>query len=195
MESLSWEMYAKGCFALSMYLMEILMNTSKVQEHWSHKLEISQKEMQLEQIRACTELGQRCLKFNPEERPYALRWPTFRSRTLGPKTMARILKTLTQAITKFYARDTEDMSLEELYRGVSNIVLHGKKGEELYSTVETAMASEVRSLCSPLDDAAPVDSAFFLQELLTKWDRHITALRMTCDVFSYMDRMYIPDSQ
>jgi len=107
-------------------------------------LEISQKEMQLEQIRACTELGQRCLKFNPEERPCtqtiidileetereewcidlidpgassdALRWPTFRSRTLGPKTMARILKTLTQAITKFYARDTEDMSLEESYR-------------------------------------------------------------------------------
>ena len=57
------------------------------------------------------------------------------------------------------------------------------------------MASEVRSLCSPLDDAAPADSAFFLQELLTKWDRHITALRMTCDVFSYMDRMYIPDSR
>ena len=100
-------------------------------------MEISQKEMQLEQMRACTELGQRCLKFNPEERPCtqtiidileetereewcidlidpgassdALRWPTFRSRTLGPKT-------LTQAITKFYARDTEDMSLEELYR-------------------------------------------------------------------------------
>jgi cullin 3 len=59
--------------------------------------------------------------------------------------------------------------------------------------VETAITSEVQSLCRPLDDAAaPVDSALFLQELLTRWARYSFALQFTCDVFMYMDRTFVP---
>ncbi|OEL18922.1 Cullin-3B [Dichanthelium oligosanthes] len=70
------------------------------------------------------------------------------------------------------------------------MVLH-KKGEELYSTMETAMTSGVQSLCRPLD-AAPADGTLFLQELLAKWNRHIKAVNFTRDILMYMDRTYTP---
>lgn len=31
----------------------------------------------------------------------------------------------------------------------------------------------------------------FLQELLTKWNQHIWALQIICDVFRYMDNTYV----
>ncbi|RCV05578.1 hypothetical protein SETIT_1G094400v2, partial [Setaria italica] len=78
---------------------------------------------------------------------------------------------------------------------VYNMVLH-RKGEELYSVMETAMVSEVQSLCRPLNDTAPEeDDALFLQELLAKWNRHTRAVKMTRDILLYMDRTYVPTNR
>nr|CAB3502688.1 unnamed protein product [Digitaria exilis] len=42
---------------------------AEVLERWWHKVEKSQKEQQLEQIRLCTKVGQRCLDYDPAKRP------------------------------------------------------------------------------------------------------------------------------
>lgn len=217
--------FKSDIYSLGIIIIEILTGdkdypeVEKVQEHWSHKLKGSQKEVQLEQIRVCTELGQSCLGYNPETRPCAetinhilkqteSEEPTIKpgasSRVVGPrrlqmriptpdpKVIARSFRMCKQAIHKIYAGDTKDMSAEELYRVGYNLCIY-KKGGELYSVVETAITSEVQSLCRPLDDAAaPVDSALFLQELLTRWARYSFALQFTCDVFMYMDRTFVP---
>ena len=63
-----------------------------------------------------------------------------------------------------------------------------KKGAELYSAMETAMASEVQSLWRALNDAAPAE---FLQEMLAKWNQHIEAVKMTRDMLMYMDWTFV----
>ncbi|CAL5060399.1 unnamed protein product [Urochloa decumbens] len=67
--------FKSDIFSLGVIIIEIL--TSKkdypdvkdVLERWRHKVEQSQKEQQLEQIRVCTKLGQRCLDYDPAKRP------------------------------------------------------------------------------------------------------------------------------
>ncbi|CAL5060398.1 unnamed protein product [Urochloa decumbens] len=109
--------------------------------------------------------------------------------TIDPETVAITCKAVTQTICELYAQGNISMSFEDLYRGAYNMILH-KKGEELYSVVETTMTSEVQSLCRPLD-AAPADGAAFLQELLAKWNQHIKAVNMIRDMLMYMDRTYV----
>ncbi|CAN6230252.1 unnamed protein product [Urochloa humidicola] len=75
-------------------------------------------------------------------------------------------------------------------KGAYNLVLQ-KKGEELYSVVETTMTSEVQSLCRALD-VAPADGTVFLQELLAKWNQHIKAVNMIRVMLMYMDRTFVP---
>ena len=71
-----------------------------------------------------------------------------------------------------------------------------KKGAELYSAMETAMASEVQSLWRTLNEAAPAEGgAAFLQELLAKWNQHIEAVKMTRDLLMYMDRTFVPTNR
>ena len=67
-----------------------------------------------------------------------------------------------------------------------------KKGAELYSAMETAMASEVQSLWRALNHAAPADGgAAFLQELLARWNQHVEAVKMTRDMLLYMDWTFV----
>jgi len=71
-----------------------------------------------------------------------------------------------------------------------------KKGAELYSAMETAMASEVQSLWRTLNEAAPAEGgAAFLQELLAKWNQHIEAVKMTRDMLMYMDWTFVPTNR
>ncbi|CAL5060402.1 unnamed protein product [Urochloa decumbens] len=107
-----------------------------------------------------------------------------------PEFVARVCKAVTQAICELYALGSTKMSLEDLYRDVYDVVLH-KKGDELYTTMEITMTSEVQSLCSLLD-AAPEDDALFLQELLAKWNCHVRAVKMTRNILLYLDRTFVP---
>ncbi|CAL4890135.1 unnamed protein product [Urochloa decumbens] len=83
-----------------------------------------------------------------------------------------------------------DHVLSHLMPDAYNVVLH-KKGDELYTAAEITMTSEVQSLCSPLD-VAPKDDVLFLQELLSKWNCHVRAVKMTRDILMYLDRTIIP---
>jgi hypothetical protein len=69
-----------------------------------------------------------------------------------------------------------------------------KKGAELYSAMEAAMASEVQSLWRAVEAAAaPADGgAAFLEELLARWNQHAEAVKMTQDMLAYMDVTFVP---
>uniref|UniRef100_A0A0D9WA77 Cullin N-terminal domain-containing protein n=1 Tax=Leersia perrieri TaxID=77586 RepID=A0A0D9WA77_9ORYZ len=66
-------------------------------------------------------------------------------RKMDADLTASSCKKVTDAIRETYAQGTENLSMEELYRGAYNLVLN-KHGELLYSEVETAMAVEVDGL-------------------------------------------------
>jgi cullin 3 len=76
-------------------------------------------------------------------------------------------------------------------RRAYSLVLH-KRGEELYSAVETAMASEVQALVGSLSLAAAGPSGqSFLRELLATWCRHTAAVSAIRDIVMYMDRTFV----
>jgi len=112
-----------------------------------------------------------------------------------PEFFAGACMMATQAISEFYAQGSTTMLLPMLYRNAYNMVLY-KKGAELYSAMETAMASEVQSLWRTLNDAAPAKGgAAFLQELLAKWNQHVEAVKMTRDMLMYMDWTFVPTNR
>jgi cullin 3 len=74
-------------------------------------------------------------------------------------------------------------------RRAYSLVLH-KRGEELYSAVETAMASEVQALVVSLAAADPSGQSF-LRELLATWRRHSAAVSAIRDIVMYMDRTFV----
>nr|CAB3481011.1 unnamed protein product [Digitaria exilis]CAB3483023.1 unnamed protein product [Digitaria exilis] len=67
--------FKSDIYSLGVIIIEILTakkespDVKDVLERWWHKVEKSQKEQQLEQIRLCTKLGQRCLAKDPAKRP------------------------------------------------------------------------------------------------------------------------------
>lgn len=67
--------YKFDIYSLGVIIIEILTgkkgyhDVDKVVESWSSRLEKSQIEVQLEQVRVCAELGIECTNFNPEKRP------------------------------------------------------------------------------------------------------------------------------
>ena len=136
-------------------------------------MEKSQKEQQLEQIRVCTEVGKRCLDYDPAKRPSAqgiidilkqtesrvrqqvssstvlqassfvqnkrkhsssssstvplrkrnFKIEAFRHRdTMDSGTVATALKALAQAIGLFYAQGSENVSMEQLYRLINDLI-------------------------------------------------------------------------
>ncbi|OEL18921.1 Cysteine-rich receptor-like protein kinase 7 [Dichanthelium oligosanthes] len=214
--------FKSDIYSLGVIIIEILTAdkgypvAEDVLEHWGHKEEESQKEHQLEveQIRVCTEVGRSCLQYDPVKRPSAQciidileqteskvpsietgkrRLPFRRHTTMNPITVAKALKAVTQAICLFYDSEERSYQYEQLYSYGYDLVLN-KKGEELYLAVVETMSSEVQSLCRPLD-AAPADSVSFLQELLAKWNQHVQAVTRTRDILMYMERTLIPRSR
>jgi cullin 3 len=75
-------------------------------------------------------------------------------------------------------------------RRAYSLVLH-KRGEELYSAVEAAMASEVQALVGSLAAAGPSGQSF-LRELLATWRRHTAAVSAIRNIVMYMDRTFVP---
>ncbi|KAG2655842.1 hypothetical protein PVAP13_1KG058100 [Panicum virgatum] len=69
--------YKSDIYSLGVIIIEILTAekgcpvVEDVLECWRHKVEKSQKEQQLEQIRVCTEVGKTCLDYDPAKRPSA----------------------------------------------------------------------------------------------------------------------------
>ncbi|CAL5024126.1 unnamed protein product [Urochloa decumbens] len=265
--------FKSDIYSLGFIMIEILTGekgypvVEDVLKRWRHKVEKSQEEWQLEQIRVCTEVGQRCLEPDPAKRPRAqdiisvleqteseerraetgansstvpqasslvenknklngstvpqtsslvenknnsnsstvpqassvvekTNRSTSQRRRLKVETLkvtdpeTRTCKAVMQAMCEFYDQGSQNISFEELYRGAYNLVVRGK-GEQLYSAMETTMTSEVQRLCRTLD-AAPEDGILFLQDLLTKWNKHIRAVNFTHDALMYMERTFVP---
>jgi len=67
--------YRFDLYSLGVIIMEILTGkkgyeaVEDVLESWSNRLEKSHKDIQLEQVRVCTEIGIECMECNPAKRP------------------------------------------------------------------------------------------------------------------------------
>ncbi|XP_037445417.1 cysteine-rich receptor-like protein kinase 10 [Triticum dicoccoides] len=67
--------YRLDIYSLGVIIIEILTGkrgyhaVDNVVESWSNKLKKSQRDVQLEQVRVCTEIGLECTDFNPAKRP------------------------------------------------------------------------------------------------------------------------------
>ncbi|KAK1685820.1 hypothetical protein QYE76_046668 [Lolium multiflorum] len=108
----------------------------------------------------------------------------------NPDVVAGNCKAVTNAVRDIYAQDMTNVIFGDLYRRAYSLVLH-KRGEELYSAVEAAMASEVQALVGSLAVAGPSGQSF-LRELLATWRRHTAAVSAIRDIVMYMDRTFVP---
>ncbi|KAM0903238.1 hypothetical protein ACQ4PT_018763 [Festuca glaucescens] len=108
----------------------------------------------------------------------------------NPDVVAVNCKAMTDAIRDIYAQDMTNVIFGDLYRRAYSLVIH-KRGEELYSAVEAAMASEVQALAGSLAAAGPSGQSF-LRELLATWRRHTAAVSAIRDIVMYMDRTFVP---
>ncbi|KAM0929333.1 hypothetical protein ACQ4PT_001705 [Festuca glaucescens] len=113
----------------------------------------------------------------------------------NPDMVAGNCKAVTDAVRDIYAQDMTNVIFGDLYRRAYSLVLH-KRGEELYSAVEAAMASEVQALVGSLAGvgvaATSPSCQSFLRELLATWRRHSAAVSAIRDIVMYMDRTFVP---
>eukprot|EP00906_Rhabdomonas_costata_P004683 RCo006921 len=97
-------------------------------------------------------------------------------------------KTIENAIQQIYQQNASSLSFQNLYTSGYQIILH-KHGEILYTGVEATMTAHV---IRERERANAQPDGTFLQELLSCWEKHRTAVSMIRDILMYMDKNYVP---
>lgn len=100
-------------------------------------------------------------------------------------------KLIESAIHQIYQEKASELSFQKLYTSGYQIVLH-KSGELLYDGVKKTITEYIQGVRSKI---MKVDDEGFLTTLLTRWDRHRTAIGMIRDILMYMDRNYVPQQK
>eukprot|EP00760_Papus_ankaliazontas_P029874 PhM_4_TR4506/c0_g1_i1/m.7735/K03869/CUL3; cullin 3 len=100
------------------------------------------------------------------------------------------LDNIEDAIHQIYMKNSSKLSYQSLYTMGYHIVSN-KQGEQLYSHVERIIQKHIVAHCEELktkyDDQ-------FLDALLLLWEQHCSAFKMIHDIFLYMDKHYVAES-
>lgn len=109
-------------------------------------------------------------------------------RGIGPYVFDTKCKVVTSAIRQCYSPgEAATIVFEDVYRDAYEMVRHNH-GKELYSVVESTMASEVQVLGSALGNFF---GTLLLREILAKWRWHMRAVHLMNDLLMYMDKTFV----
>eukprot|EP00184_Porphyridium_aerugineum_P006505 CAMPEP_0184695378 /NCGR_PEP_ID=MMETSP0313-20130426/3022_1 /TAXON_ID=2792 /ORGANISM="Porphyridium aerugineum, Strain SAG 1380-2" /LENGTH=823 /DNA_ID=CAMNT_0027153815 /DNA_START=274 /DNA_END=2745 /DNA_ORIENTATION=- len=96
-------------------------------------------------------------------------------------------KILQNAIGEIFARNTGNLSYEELYRYAYNMVLY-KHGPYLYKGLQDTLTSYLLKIA---DIVKKTPESLVLREVHAQWDSYRMSMTHVRDIFMYMDRTYI----
>jgi len=98
---------------------------------------------------------------------------------------------LRNAIEEIFARNTSNLSYEELYRYAYTMVLR-KLGHELYSGVEKTIREHLARVAGIVaGDALQSDDDHLMREFQQQWESYLWSLKHIREILMYMDRTYV----
>eukprot|EP01012_Entosiphon_sulcatum_P032361 TRINITY_DN4116_c0_g1_i1.p1 TRINITY_DN4116_c0_g1~~TRINITY_DN4116_c0_g1_i1.p1 ORF type:complete len:748 (-),score=145.49 TRINITY_DN4116_c0_g1_i1:82-2325(-) len=125
---------------------------------------------------------------NPTPKPATVVPPYINKKgALDLATAKEKWRTIENAIHQIYQQNASTLSFQNLYTSGYQIVLH-KHGDILYTGVETTIQHHVVTEREKILGQA---DASFLEELLSHWERHRTAVSMIRDILMYMDKNHV----
>lgn len=98
------------------------------------------------------------------------------------------IKTLQDAITGIFHRQSSQMSFENLYRKSYNLVTN-KHGEELSKGLEEVFTINIKDHLEILKNS---NDDQLLSELINQWNKFYEALNTVKDILMYYDRHHVP---